>query len=686
MAEAIEDKTLLFGEGERRLKPPYVVIVDGPHRAARFPLQEGENTIGRLEECRIILDDQSVSRKHALLTLKEQGWTIEDLKSKNGTAVNGALIQEPVVVGHKDLLRFGIYTLRLVTQEIDPKEEMAIPEDMGDLGTVMLGETGKEPNETARLGVQKPGALDTQAAQVREVVTAPHSPLEEEVPKKSFFKLPPPRLRVLGGVLFALCLVGGLYFYWRTILAPAEEAQKAQALKKKTELAVIPLGPPLPEKPKTIPVFLDCVANPFPATVVFEAKEIGQTPLKVNIDLIPEQEYPIEARFTMTEIQETYTSRISFSVDADQSMIPILFRAPVGTIKISELPRDASMYLEAYFDYNKFQARSVKLQNIVLNKPIYTPFGRYILELRRLKAVGDSTNLIEDIVYRREFVLQEDNPSYAIEVTEEGLNQFPATVRSAPTGADVFIDQKKLGTTPFHGMLPIGKHTLTLRKEGYFEATQEMEGDINTPFQTEMTLRTSAAGEKLNAAKSFLRQGAHQPAIQALSEVFEKTPTEGEIAEARYLLGQVYLDLGDLEKARGYFEQAKTHEKYKYWAQLGMASLLAAQENIPQALISLVNVLLNAKEEDILREAHGLLREISPLRSVVYIQSDPPAAEVYLNDQRLAQTTPVLLHEMGLGSYRIRLEKTGFQPLDLKINLSVNEFNPVLAKLKPLPE
>ena len=694
MAE--EDQTKVFADEAQGggLKPPYLVIVDGPHKGARFPLKSDQsNSIGRLEECHVILDDQSVSRKHAELKLDGQRWQVKDLQSKNGTAVNGSLIQEPVVLGHKDLLRFGIYTLRLVTQELSPQEEMEVPADVGEWGTVMVGEGGGAEGETRQLGAIK--EVSEEEAASGKIVTAPHSPLEEEggrslsLLKKKMSGLPTPRLWVLGGILFAVALAVGLYFYWETVLSPNDEvAKKAKPVSQTTkpELSAIPLGPPAPEVPKTVPVFLDCVANPFPATVSFAGKEIGKTPLKVNVDLIPDKDYEIEARFEMSEIQENYSDHVHFQVKADQSMLPILFHAPVGTLKIVELPRDASLYLEAYFAYNKFQAKTVKLQNIVLNKPVYAPFGRYILELRKLKAVGNPPNMIEDIVYRREFNLEEDSPTFAVDVLEEGLDLFPAVVRSEPRGADVFVDQKKVGTTPYEGKLPVGKHTLTLRKEGYFESSQEIEASINTPFATEVTLKTSAAGEKINQARSFVRQGVNENALQSLSEVFGLNPSEGEIAETRAMLGNVYLAMGDLEKAAGYFSQASQNEKYKYWGKLGLSKVYAAQNNIPQSLVPLVDVLLNAKEEEIQTEAHGVLRQISPLRSVVYIQSDPQGAAVYLNDKKLAQATPLLLHEMGLGAYRIRLEKKGYQPLDLNINLSINEFNPVLSKLKPLPE
>jgi len=151
-------------------------------------------------------------------------------------------------------------------------------------------------------------------------------------------------------------------------------------------------------------------------------------------------------------------------------------------------------------------------------------------------------------------------------------------------------------------------------------------------------------------------------------------------------LGKVFLQLKDYSKAQGYFTQAMEHEDFKYPAKLGIANALADQQLMQQALLPLVEVLLNAKDEGVQREAHEVLRKVSPLRSVVYIQSDPAGAMIYLNDKKLEQVTPVLLHEMALGSYRIRIEKLGFESQNLTINLSINEFNPVLAKLKPLPQ
>jgi len=44
--------------------------------------------LGREPGCDLLVDDLTVSRRHAVLRLDEEGWTISDLESSNGTWVN----------------------------------------------------------------------------------------------------------------------------------------------------------------------------------------------------------------------------------------------------------------------------------------------------------------------------------------------------------------------------------------------------------------------------------------------------------------------------------------------------------------------------------------------------------------------------------------------------------------------
>lgn len=62
--------------------------------------------IGRSQENDIVIDDKSVSRYHALLTLTPEKIILEDLKSRNGVRVNGAAIRRAELKDN-DRVRIG---------------------------------------------------------------------------------------------------------------------------------------------------------------------------------------------------------------------------------------------------------------------------------------------------------------------------------------------------------------------------------------------------------------------------------------------------------------------------------------------------------------------------------------------------------------------------------------------------
>jgi hypothetical protein len=71
-----------------------------------FALAERVNTIGRLEDNHIMLEDNSVSRHHAKIVLEGVVFKIEDLGSGNGTKVNGQKITSQLLK-ENDRLEFG---------------------------------------------------------------------------------------------------------------------------------------------------------------------------------------------------------------------------------------------------------------------------------------------------------------------------------------------------------------------------------------------------------------------------------------------------------------------------------------------------------------------------------------------------------------------------------------------------
>ncbi|MGA2836166.1 MAG: FHA domain-containing protein [Acidimicrobiales bacterium] len=71
-----------------------LVVRRGNDEGARFPLENGETTVGRHPDSDVFLDDVTVSRKHAVFVTEDQVTTVRDCGSLNGTYVNRERIEE----------------------------------------------------------------------------------------------------------------------------------------------------------------------------------------------------------------------------------------------------------------------------------------------------------------------------------------------------------------------------------------------------------------------------------------------------------------------------------------------------------------------------------------------------------------------------------------------------------------
>jgi Protein of unknown function (DUF3662)/FHA domain len=80
----------------------------------RIPVADQPVVIGRLSTCDIPLGDPQVSRRHAEVRRDSEGFSIVDLGSTNGTAVNGAPVRERRLVDG-DEVRIGSATIRFET-------------------------------------------------------------------------------------------------------------------------------------------------------------------------------------------------------------------------------------------------------------------------------------------------------------------------------------------------------------------------------------------------------------------------------------------------------------------------------------------------------------------------------------------------------------------------------------------
>jgi DNA-binding winged helix-turn-helix (wHTH) protein len=72
-----------------------------------LPLTDGEHLAGRDDDCALVIDASTVSRRHARIIVVSGAATIEDLGSTNGTHVKGRRISAPTRLDPGDELALG---------------------------------------------------------------------------------------------------------------------------------------------------------------------------------------------------------------------------------------------------------------------------------------------------------------------------------------------------------------------------------------------------------------------------------------------------------------------------------------------------------------------------------------------------------------------------------------------------
>ncbi len=87
-----------------------LVVAKGKTRTRTVHLRSAETVVGRLKGCDMRIPSAEVSRRHCLLRLKDGYVTVEDLRSVNGTFLNGDLVRGQQIVRPGDQLEIGPLT------------------------------------------------------------------------------------------------------------------------------------------------------------------------------------------------------------------------------------------------------------------------------------------------------------------------------------------------------------------------------------------------------------------------------------------------------------------------------------------------------------------------------------------------------------------------------------------------
>ncbi|MDF1515193.1 MAG: FHA domain-containing protein, partial [Anaerolineae bacterium] len=82
---------------------PVLVMFKGALAGNRWPLTDPSLTMGRSEDCEIVIPERQISRYHARVERDSNGYVFRDLGSKNGSSVNGVPVKiDPVYLQDGD--------------------------------------------------------------------------------------------------------------------------------------------------------------------------------------------------------------------------------------------------------------------------------------------------------------------------------------------------------------------------------------------------------------------------------------------------------------------------------------------------------------------------------------------------------------------------------------------------------
>lgn len=107
--------SLLLGHPSEKIYGYIIDMVDGERHA----LGMWETSIGRSNLCDIVLGYNTVSRAHAVISRRIDGWYIFDLMSKSGIKINGSALEKSSTIKNGDVITLGTANFKFLVSD-DP--------------------------------------------------------------------------------------------------------------------------------------------------------------------------------------------------------------------------------------------------------------------------------------------------------------------------------------------------------------------------------------------------------------------------------------------------------------------------------------------------------------------------------------------------------------------------------------
>ena len=129
----------------------FLIAQAGPLNSQRWPLND-DILIGRDSTCHIVIPDRQVSRHHAQLTINQEGISLKDLKSKNGTHHNGNIITTTTLLQDGDVIQIA-FSQQFIFLSSD--STVPLDGDIGDMLAQLASEREMPKSDLRKLSLEK---------------------------------------------------------------------------------------------------------------------------------------------------------------------------------------------------------------------------------------------------------------------------------------------------------------------------------------------------------------------------------------------------------------------------------------------------------------------------------------------------------------------------------------------------
>jgi two-component system cell cycle response regulator len=110
----LENNTLAMDILRAKTREAVLITIRGTPQGKKYVLNKEALVIGRDKDTDVPINDSNVSRKHAVIKKNINGFTIEDLGSRNGTYLNDIKLQFATGLNKEDMIKIGTTILKYI--------------------------------------------------------------------------------------------------------------------------------------------------------------------------------------------------------------------------------------------------------------------------------------------------------------------------------------------------------------------------------------------------------------------------------------------------------------------------------------------------------------------------------------------------------------------------------------------